>query len=389
MRIGVDATCWLLPRGYGRHARNLLTALRQIDSTNEYVFFTDAPEAVQPLSAVAPVRLVRTSTPTLAAAARGGSRSIRDLLAMSRAMSDRALDLLLFPTVYSYVPVFSRARKLLMIHDVIADRFPELTLDGRRARWFWSAKGAIARRQADVIATVSEYARQTLVAQFGLDANKVHVVGEASDPVFRRMERPQPTERVTVLGLGDGRRMIVYVGGYSPHKNLPRLVEAFGRLAGRADLADTTLVLVGDYEHETFHTGYHEVRDRIRALALEPRVVLTRWLADPDLVALLNLATVLVLPSMTEGFGLPAVEAAACGCPVIATTESPLPALLGEGGLYVDPRDPAQLHQALDRVLSSPDLQDRMRQAGMVAASRLTWTAAAGDLLRLIQGAAS
>jgi glycosyltransferase involved in cell wall biosynthesis len=146
-------------------------------------------------------------------------------------------------------------------------------------------------------------------------------------------------------------------------------------------------VLVGDYEHETFHTAYDEVRKRIQSLGLEKRVVLTAWLADEDLVALLNLATVLVLPSITEGFGLPAVEAAACGCPVIATTESPLPALLGEGGLYVDPRDGDQLFMALDRVLASPDLRARMRQAGLTAASRLTWTAAARDLLTLIEGA--
>ena len=110
MRIGVDATCWLLPRGFGRHTRCLLTALRQVDTENEYIFFTDSPDATEALQAVAPVHLVRTYRPTLAAAAAGGQRRLSVLVAMSRAMSDPSLDLLLFPTVYSYVPVFSRAR---------------------------------------------------------------------------------------------------------------------------------------------------------------------------------------------------------------------------------------------------------------------------------------
>ena len=114
-------------------------------------------------------------------------------------------------------------------------------------------------------------------------------------------------------------------------------------------------------------------------------MTLTGFLPDSDLVALLNLATMLVLPSMTEGYGLPAVEAAACGCPVIATTESPLPELLGEGGLYIDPRQPAELLDALNRVLTSPDRQEYMRRAGLAAARRLTWPDAARDLVHLME----
>ena len=148
MRIGVDATCWLLPRGFGRHVRGLLPALRSIDRSNAYTFFTDSAAAAAELDSMSAgeARLVKTSTPTLAAAAAGRSRSLSDLLAMSRAMADCALDLLLFPTVYTYVPVVSRARKLLMIHDVTGERYPELTLDSQRARLLWRIKGMLARR---------------------------------------------------------------------------------------------------------------------------------------------------------------------------------------------------------------------------------------------------
>jgi glycosyltransferase involved in cell wall biosynthesis len=148
-------------------------------------------------------------------------------------------------------------------------------------------------------------------------------------------------------------------------------------------------VLVGGYEHDTFRTAYQDTRERIRTLALDRRVILTGFLPDTDLVALLNLATVLVLPSMTEGYGLPAIEAAACGCPVIATTESPLPGLLGDAGVFVDPFEPAALERALVLVLSSPERREAMRRAGLAASAKLTWTAAARDLLGLMTRAVS
>ena len=387
MHIGVDATCWLLPRGFGRHTRCLLTALRAVDTANGYTFFTDSPRATAEVAAIARVHPVRISASTQAGAAARSRRTFRDLIAMSRAMSEPSIDVLLFPTVYSYVPVVSRARKVMLFHDVTAERFPHLTLDGWRSRVFWNAKIALARRQADVMVTVSEYSRQALAQQFGIDIGRLHVVGEASDPVFRRLDHPQLTRHVLSMGLTGERRAVVYVGGFSPHKNLPGLVDAFGRLVKDTHFDDVDLVLVGDYEHETFFTCYQEVRARVERMGLDRRVIFTGFLADEDLVALLNLATVLVLPSMTEGFGLPAIEAAACGCPVIATSESPLPELLGEGGVFIDPNQLADLDRALRLVLTSPGRQADMRQAGLAAASRLTWTAAARELVRLMERA--
>jgi alpha-1,3-rhamnosyl/mannosyltransferase len=114
-------------------------------------------------------------------------------------------------------------------------------------------------------------------------------------------------------------------------------------------------------------------------------VVFTGYLADEDVVALLNRATVLVLPSLMEGFGLPAMEAAACGCPVIATKESPLPELLGEGGIYIEPNQ-AAIASALSQVLADDALRARMREHGMAAAQRLTWDDAARQLIAVIHG---
>jgi glycosyltransferase involved in cell wall biosynthesis len=149
------------------------------------------------------------------------------------------------------------------------------------------------------------------------------------------------------------------------------------------------LVLVGEFEREVFHSYAGAIRQQVVDLDLGDRVVFTGYLPDDELVLLLNLASVFVLPSLMEGFGLPAVEAAACGCPVIATKESPLPALLGAGGLYFNPTRQEELEEALTRVLESEPLRLAMSKAGRDAASRLTWEAAAQQLSGLIQEVAA
>jgi glycosyltransferase involved in cell wall biosynthesis len=149
------------------------------------------------------------------------------------------------------------------------------------------------------------------------------------------------------------------------------------------------LVLVGECKQEVFHSYAGTIRRQIAELDLQDRVLFTGYLPDDELVVLLNLATVSVLPSLIEGFGLPAVEAAACGCPVIATTESPLPALLGEGGLYFNPQRSREVETALVAVLESETLRRKMSKAGREAASKLTWEAAAQQMINLIEKVAA
>jgi glycosyltransferase involved in cell wall biosynthesis len=385
MRIGVDATCWQNTRGYGRHARALLSALVRLDPENQYTFFTDSTENLGTIPPEAEVRLVHSTAPTAVAASANGRRSTGDLWRMSRAMSDPTLDLLLFPTIYSYLPVFGRAKKVVMIHDVIAETYPELTLPSRLARLFWKSKAAFGRWQADAIVTVSDYSRVAIIERFNISPERVLVVGEASDPIFRVLDDPRPTPRLGSLGITAKGRSVVYVGGFSPHKNLEVLVAAFAKLSLQKEFADVRLVMVGEYEKEVFHSHFGTIKKQVQELGLRDRVVFTGYLSDKELVVLLNLSTVLVLPSLMEGFGLPAVEAAACGCPAIATDESPLPALLGDGALYVDPKKPEQLHLAVTRVLTSESLRQRMRADGLKAASRLTWDAAAGQMITVMQ----
>ncbi|RME74570.1 MAG: glycosyltransferase family 1 protein [Chloroflexi bacterium] len=385
MHIGVDAAIWQNKRGYGRHARALLAALVGLDRANRYTLVADSPQGLDDVPSQAGLRLVNADAPAAVAAAANGHRSLRDMWHMSRALSAPEFDLLLFPTVYSYVPVISPARKLVIIHDVIAEKFARLTLPTPTARLFWKAKVALGRRQADAIITVSDYSRRHIIEHFNLPPERVHVVGEASDPVFRRLNRPSLSPRLRSLGLRTDHRMVAYVGGFGPHKNLTTLVNAFARLAADPALADVRLVMVGENKKEIYLSDFQTIQRQVDRLGLAGRVIFTGFLSDEELVILLNCAAVLALPSLMEGFGLPAVEAAACGCPVVATTASPLPDLLGDGGLYIDPYRQDELEDALRRVLTSPARQQQMSRAALTAAQQLTWEAAARQLLQVIQ----
>jgi glycosyltransferase involved in cell wall biosynthesis len=345
-------------------------------------------EAAEPLPKECEVRVVAASAPTVKAASASGHRSLADMCRMSRALSAKEFDILLFPTIYSYVPTFGRARKLVMVHDVIAETFPRLTVPRLSARLFWNIKSVLGRMQADALITVSDYSRQGILKRFGVAPQRVFVVGEAADPVFRRLPHPLPKLNLPGAGLDGSHRMVVYLGGFSPHKNLEALLAAFRRIATRNDFGDVMLLMVGDTSGDAFHTYFGTIAAQVEALGLAGRVIFTGYLEDEEVVTLLNLASALVLPSLMEGFGLPAVEAAACGCPVIATKASPLAQLLPGGGLFVDPCE-TEIARALETLLNSKEMQLEMRAHGMAAAQRLTWEEAARQMIGVMRKVAA
>lgn len=388
MRIAVDATCWHNRRGYGRHARALLRALVEADRENNYTLFLDSIETAEPTPQGCDLRVLRADVPTYLAASAAGHRSLADMGRMSRALSSPEFDLVLFPAIYSFVPVFSSAKILVMAHDIIAETYPKMTVPGARARLFWNLKVRLGYWQADAIITVSEYSRGGILKHFKVNPRDLFVVGEAADPIFQRLDHPVPGPNLLRCGIDAEQRIAVYLGGFSPHKNLTALTAAFARIAAREENQDVRLVLVGDTTGDAFLTCVEVLTAQIQALGLSDRVIFTGYLDDQDVVILLNLACVLVLPSLMEGFGLPAVEAAACGCPVVATRESPLEGLLGKGGFYISPAED-EIERAMARVLASQELRAEMSAHGLEAASRLTWAAAAGQMMEVIRQVAS
>lgn len=391
MRVGIDLTCWANRRGYGRFARGLVSALLATADGNDYVLLLDAQTADRSdLPSAAERVVLPTRRAPAEAASATGSRSLRDLWAMTRAASRQELDVLFYPTVYTWFPVtvFSRSRRptvILGIHDVIAEDYPAQVFPQPYRRLLWTTKSWLARRQADHLMTVSEHARRGILRQFDHPEDSVHVVGEAADPEFQPLgSEPLDGELLGRCGLSPEGRYLVYLGGFNPHKNLDRLLRALASARAREDFANLELILVGDTERDHFTPGLEALRRTIASLDLEHAVHFTGFLEDAALRHVFALARALVLPSLAEGFGLPAVEAAACGTPVIATVNSPLPELLRGGGLFCDPLDTEALEGAIRRLTGDRALREELAAGALDRARAMSWSRSADQFREML-----
>ena len=377
----MDATSWSNRRGYGRYTRALLTAAVAFDRVNEYTFFIDREPSEFPLPAGVEVCRISTRVATTEAATAKSHRSLSDMWSVAATIRRASVDVIYFPTDYTYVPFYVGVPRLVTIHDTIFEQFPKLVFPTLRSKIFYHAKIRSGIRQARLLITVSEFSRRQLVKRLRIPQSRLRVVSEAADPTFRPVQSPRADAIMGRLGIPGGARCLVYVGGFSPHKNLAMLLNVLGDLLRRDGFADLKLLLVGDYTGDSFYSCYGELAEQVRRDKLQEQVIFTGRMEDEDLVVLLNRCDALVLPSFCEGFGLPAVEAAACGRPVLATTESPLSQLLGEGMLAIDPWDRTGWLNAIERVLSDGALRRRMGQAALAAAGRLSWKNSARQLL--------
>ncbi len=378
MRIGIDGSCLSNRRGFGRFARRLVDAVARQATPHRFTIFVDAPsaQAVEIPPGFDRIVVEVGEAPSRAASAQG-RRRFGDMLAMGRAVARRGLDAMYFPATYSFFPVWNCGRLIVTMHDTLPLEHPELVFPRFAGRIAWRLKETAAVRWADRIVTVSEASRHSIERWLGRPDSRIRLITEGPDPIFApRPEGPESDKILQRYGLSPGDRFLLYVGGLSPHKNLPRLIEAFAHPASD----DTRLVLTGDVQ-DVFHSGIPAIRETIDRLGLAGRVILTGFVPDAELAFLYSRAYALVQPSLLEGFGLPAVEAMACGTPVIASRAGSLPEVIGEAGLFFDPTDVDQIAGSIAELLADPARRDRLAGLAIARSYRFTWDAAARALL--------
>lgn len=392
MRIGVDAACWANGRGYGRFTREIVPRMVALAPEHEWLLFADERAAERLDIEGNNVRIERveqSASPTDAASA-AGYRSPADMLRLTRAVWAERPDVFFSPTVYTYFPLPPRQRAVVGIHDAIAERFPEWTMASPRARLFWRAKVRLALMQARLVMTVSEFSARELSSVLGVGRTRIRVVAEAPAEAYQPTEdRAQIEEAVASFGLGPDDRWFVYVGGFNPHKRVDLLVRAHAEVVRAAPDRAPHLLLVGDPGADVFLQSVSAIKSAIEACGTESLVHWTGFVPDERLRHLHSGAIALVLPSLAEGFGLPAVEAAACGAPVVATTASPLPELLEGAGLFVPPGDADALATAMRRLAEDAELHARCAETAFIRARALTWDAGARAALDTLYEAAA
>ena len=276
-------------------------------------------------------------------------------------------------TEHLLMPLPGRAT-VLTIHDLIFKLFP--AYHKKLNYWFLNLAVPLFCRRATAIIAVSQASKHDLVSHYGLDPAKITVVYEAAAAHFRP---PSPAGIAHVrhkYQLPD--HFLVHLGTIEPRKNLPRLLEAFKQV--RRDFPKLHLLLVGakGWLYEDFFA-------QIEAEGLDEVVVAAGWLPDDDLPAVIAAADLAVQPSLYEGFGLPILEAMACGQVVAASNTSSHPEVGGEAAAYFDPAGTGEMATVIGRLLSGRDEYQHRRQLGLAQAQQFSWQRAASETWQLYQ----
>jgi len=273
--------------------------------------------------------------------------------------------------LYSPVPEGAFAGSLpqvVTVHDIIPARFPEL--HGRLKSYYATVVPRLLARARAVIC-ISEHTRRDLLSYYGLRNLRTHVVHNGYD---RRLFYPRPKGLSQEhFGFDD---YFLYVGDMRPYKNLSGALDAFAGLRTQA-----VFVVVGKRDRR-FFPG---IRKRIRELGIQERVVFPGYVSNEDLAALYSQAVGLVFPSRYEGFGLPALEAMACGCPVVVSKGTSFPEVCGGAALYVNADDVLEIRTAMDRLLTDAALRRRLRQEGIARAGQFDWEKTAAEILDILE----
>jgi glycosyltransferase involved in cell wall biosynthesis len=353
--------------GLGRYAESLARALASptlpLTHTPALAFFYNRESGIEPLAGLehVPARTVALGYKPwrmlvwLGQLARVGFNRLVPGASLFHATEHLLLPLHGVPTV-------------LTVHDLIFRRYPQHHKPLNR--WYLNATMPLYCRRADHIIAVSEQTKRDVIAAYGAPPEKITVIYEAADERFR----PQPPE---VVAEARGRyrlpaRYLLFVSTIEPRKNLIRLLAAFERL--HAERLTDALVIVG--RRGWLYDDFFAVLERSPA---RQAVIFPGWVDDVDLPAIYAGAQVFAFPSLFEGFGLPVLEAMACGTPVVCSNSSSLPEVGGDAALLVDPLDVDALTGALDRVLRDPARAADLRASGLAQAARFSWPRAAAE----------
>ena len=281
------------------------------------------------------------------------------------------IDILHVP--YEFLPRVRSAKTVVTVHDVTFLKHPEY-LDPGFVKLYTARIRNVVNR-ADMIIAVSDNTRRELISLAGAKESRIRVVMLAADEKFRMVK---DNALIAEVGrrYGAGSNYILYVGAADDDKNLVRLAEAFARV--RKDHSDVRLVLAG-----MAGWGFERLTARLSSMNLSEGVVIAGFVSDADLPVLYSGARLLAIPSIHEGFGLPVLEAMACGTPVLCSNTSSLPEVAGDAGVQVDPYSVESIEKGIRNLLEDKSLAGKCRKDGLERARQFSWEKTAKQVISI------
>lgn len=361
MRIGIDARFYNLgSAGLARYTQELVNHLAQVRTEHTFVIFLkeedhEAFGIEQPNIEVCTTAI--------------GHYTLREQLKFATELNHARLDLVHF-TNFNF-PLRYGGPFIISINDLTLLQYSGRSRSSRyKTRPMRHIMQQGARRSVEVL-TYSEHQKELIVKEFGIPPDKVRVIYLAVDAQFTPMSEEAVSQFRDRKGLTDP--FVMYTGQWREHKNLVRLIRAFADV--RKQLA-CKLVLVGKVDK-----AFPVIPRTVEEAGLADDVIFTGFVADADLPRYYNAADVFAFPSLSEGFGLPPLEAMACGTAVAASSAPPMPEILGKASDYFDPYDEADIARCLKRLLGDPAVRAAKRQAGFDQAGSYSWHRTAAETM--------
>lgn len=359
MKIGIDLSILNVNQaGTATYVNNLAKALKIVDNENDYLFF-----AVKHYHSMSRHKTFRTRMETI----------YRDLLWTHGVLSYKTLlakvDILHMPA--NIIPIVTSCPTIVTLHDTIILKETQIFPIWQR-NYFRVFMPLSAKRSSHIL-TNSKHSKHDICKYLNIIPDKVTVTYLASSPDFKQISDMEISKIRQKYNLGS---YILTVGALEPRKNINRLLEAFALLRERR------------LPYQLIHVGpkgwfYDEVFSNVYRLQLQDSVRFLGKVDLDDLVGLYNAASVFVFPSLYEGFGLPVLEAMACGCPVVTSKLSSLPEVVGDAGLTINPYDVQQLAKTIQQVLEDEALAKDMRQRGVERSKMFSWKRCAEETLNV------
>ena len=370
MIIGIDASRALIARRTGteRYSLELINALLDLDS--EHLIRLYVPRRP-------PVDLFRDNAEVVVLP----GKRLWTHTKLGPHTRKHPPDVLFVPS--HVLPIAGPPRTVVTVHDLGYEYYPEAH-SGKELRYLrWST-----RRHARVATRImadSNATRRDLVQLYGADPDRIRVVYLAPDPNLKPVTDKIKLSLTTAqFGIPGYARYLLHVGAMRPRKNLDRLVEAFALVRERLPEMKLHLVLAGDMA-----SGGHALREKVKRMGLLDVVRFPGFVLPHQIATLYSAAAVYVIPSLFEGFGLPALEAQACETPLVCANSSSLPEVAGEGALYFDPHSVEEMAAAIEKVLVDDGLRQALIAQGRRNLERFSWRKSAQETLAVLEEAAA
>ena len=371
MRIAVDGR-YIQDHfpGIGRYAYSLIRAMSAASPENEYIVYFDpsVPNSRFDVSGLAtPGVLLREM--------RLSVFSPRNVWSWRELVRRDAADVYVSP--YYLMPVLLPCPAVVVFHDLIARKFPQY-ISSVRARAYFRFTLYLSTRRAAAVVTDSGASQRDLADVYRLRPTRLHLVHPGVDQVFYPRSSEESRRVLEPYGLPE--RYVLYFGTNKPHKNLPFLVRSWRRVAEALPGQGLGLVIGG---HDD--SRYRETRDEVERLGLGGTVIFLGDFPEGLLPNLYSRAELFAFPSLYEGFGLPVLEAMACGTPVICSNSSSLPEVTGDAAILLPPCDEVSWSEEIVRLSIDSELRDRLRCAGLKRAGEFSWERSASQLLEVFK----